>query len=135
MLVGHNAELALESAKILDRWEQMEADGLVKIEAVYDDDPDPSFYDTWEHLSERSKEQLKQRYCEDCYIVQTYYRADAEFDWQWADSIGGCSGYNDPTSPFENCYVIDLMESAINQLEKDTLPGLIDQQAEAAYSI
>ena len=34
-------------------------------------------------------------------------------EWQHADSIGMCC-YRDPLDPFENCYVVDLMKSAID---------------------
>lgn len=47
------------------------------------------------------------------YCVFSEY-LDARGDWQLADSIGHCMGYDDPTSPVENCYVVDLMEAAMN---------------------
>ena len=116
MLVGRNAELALSAARTFGKWEEMEADGLVKIEAHIDHNPDPSFYDTWEHLSDKTREQLKQAYCDDCWGVITYYRCPHCGDWQQADSVWGCSGYSNPCDAFENCYVIDLMQSAIEQV-------------------
>lgn len=117
MLVGENAKLAWVSAQLLAKWQALEAEGLVRIESEPDDSPDPSFYDTWEHLSERTREQLKADYCDDCWGVLTYWRESTDAEWQDADSIWGNSGYDDPCSPFENCYVVDLMRSAIDQLE------------------
>jgi hypothetical protein len=113
MLVGENARLALDSAKTLAEFRRLEASGLVKIEAELDQDPDASFYDTWPHLSERSREELKQQYYNDCWVVSTSVRCNCCEQWKEVDTICGCSGYNDPCSPFENCYVIDLMQSAI----------------------
>lgn len=118
MLVGHNAEQAIKAARILSRWRELEAAGLVKIEAEPDSDPDPSFYDTWEHLSERSRRELKRAYCEDCSVVTTSYRCNDCGEWKDVDSICGCSGYDDPCSPFENAYVIGLMETAIARVDK-----------------
>lgn len=116
MLVGRNAELAMSAARTLERWNTLENERLVKIEAEYDPDPDASFYDTWEHLSERTRAELKERYYENCYVVSTYYRCPHCNEWVLADSISGCAGYDNPCSPFENCYVIEMMQAAIDKL-------------------
>lgn len=115
VLVGQNAKIALDAARTLRKWEELESNDLVKIESKPDDDPDPSFYDTWEHLSDRTREELKQAYCDDCWGVITYYRCPHCDDWKEADSVWGNSGYSDPCSAFENCYVIGLMQSAIEK--------------------
>lgn len=39
-------------------------------------------------------------------------------EWQHSDSIGMCMGYKDPLNLFENCYVPDLMGSAVDAWEK-----------------
>lgn len=39
-------------------------------------------------------------------------------EWQQADSCGMHAGYENPLDPFENCYVIDEMQSALDALEK-----------------
>jgi len=112
MLYGSNAAQAISSARILEQWESLEAEQLVKIEAQLDTDANASFYDSWEHLSERTREQLKEAYYQDCWTVAAYYQ-DESGSFEMIDSISGCSGYSDPCDPFENCYVIDMMESAI----------------------
>lgn len=116
MLVGENAKLSLEAARTYETWLELEANELVKIEAHPDYDPDPSFYDNWPHLSERSKQELKDRYCADCWVVAVYVRCRSCNQWRCVDSIGGNSGYDDPCSPFENCYVIDMMQTAIDNI-------------------
>jgi len=113
MLVGRNAELAIRAARTLIEFQELADAGLVKIDYEPDQDPDPSFYDTWEHLSERTRNRLKEEYCEDCFGVITYARTTEDEDFEDVDSIWGCAGYKDPASPFENCYVIDLMKTAI----------------------
>lgn len=115
-IVGQDASMCLRSARILDRWQDLENAGLVRIRTEFDTNPDPSFYDTWPHLSERTREALKEEYCNDCYGVIAEFRADRSDEWEQADSVWGCAGYNDPSSPFENCYVIDLMRAALKQL-------------------
>lgn len=118
MLVGHNAQQALRAAKIFNRWMELLAKGLVRIWTELDSDADADFYDTWGHLSERTREKLKQAYYDDCWVVIVECRLSEDFKWQMVDSIGGCSGYIDPTSPYENPYVIDLMESAVKLYEQ-----------------
>lgn len=118
MLVGENAKLALESAKALALWNRLESAGLVRIEVEPEPEPDASFYDTWEHLSPRTREKLRGEYYNNCWLVETSYKLPGA-GWRHADLIGNCAGYEDPSSPFENPYVIDLMNSAIEQLRNE----------------
>lgn len=46
MLVGDNARQALNAARTLDRWKDLENAGLVRIHSEDDNAPDASFYDT-----------------------------------------------------------------------------------------
>jgi hypothetical protein len=119
MLVGKNAQLALDSAKTLLAFQELESAGLARIISESDESPDASFYDTWEHLSERSKEELKQKYYDDCVGVIGQYRQSEDDEWEDLDSIWGCSGYTDPCSPFENCYVIDIMDATVERAKTD----------------
>lgn len=48
------------------------------------------------------------------YVFSEYF--DGE-EWQRSDGVGMCSGYRNPVCPFQNCYVPDLMEAAIDALE------------------
>lgn len=117
MLVGRNAEVALSAAKTLAQFNRLEFEGCVRMQLEFDYDSDASFYDTWPHLSERSRRELKQAYCDDCYVVSSQIFNRDSHEWETVDSIGGCAGYKNPCSPFENCYVIDMMQSAIDRLD------------------
>jgi hypothetical protein len=113
MLYGSNAAQALSAAKTLLQFQELEEAGLVKIDYEPDQDPDASYIDDWPHLSERTRQRLKDEYYDTCVGVITYARTTEDDEWEDVDSIWGCAGYKDPTSPFENCYVIDLMDTAI----------------------
>ena len=110
MLVGRDAECSLESARVKIAFEHAEADGRVRIIQEPDAEPfdwgdcepDPDMLDrlgVWNVSS-----QVWQG-CPDC----------GRGEWVDADSICGCAGYENPQSPYENCYVIDLMRSALDQ--------------------
>lgn len=127
VIVGQSALWALRDAKTLAQWRESESAGLVKIEAhaeeenYFDVYGEPEGY-TNAQGHEVSAEQERNEICEQldrngCWYVVTYAWQDGE--WQLADSIGMCSGYNDPCSPFENCYVPGLMRSALEMIPQD----------------
>ena len=116
IIVGENALQALNAARVVKRWQELEANGDLAIRMLFDHDSDASFYDDWEDLSERTREQFKADYYADCWIVQTV--VIDEFGTETVvDSVSGCSGYDDPCSPFENCYVVGMMETAIKHID------------------
>lgn len=51
-------------------------------------------------------------------------------EWHHADSCGMHTGYKDPLSPFENCYIIGEMQAAIEALEKHQA-DIASEQSEA----
>ena len=114
MLVGRNAELALESAKTLAVFRALEDQGLVRIEAHPEEE---SYFDVFgEPDSERERKDLESTLERlGCWYVVSEFLSPESEQWEHADSIGMCV-YNDPTSPFENCYVIQLMREAIDKL-------------------
>jgi hypothetical protein len=115
MLVGHMARQALDAAKILKRFRELESKNLVKLEVTPDEDFD------WSDLDDECREQ----YGDDgAWQTATYWRASETDDWQIADCCCGHVGYDDPGSPFENCHVIDEMREAIRQYENATLGSL-----------
>ncbi len=113
MLVGENARLALDAARTLAEWEQLEQAGLVTIEATPDQD-----YRVHDYHSDKC---TREHPCSECHYVELWGVWDVVTEWltstddefETADSICGCV-YNDPCSPYENCYVIDMMRAAID---------------------
>jgi len=141
MLVGSNAALALSSAKTLIRFRELEEQGKVRLRAEAEQD---SYFDVYgnedgytnaqghEVSAEQARENIIEQIERDgCWWVVSEYLETETCDiedckcqfhrkpretWEQADSIGMCI-YNDPTDPFENCYVIDLMDAAIKAYE------------------
>ncbi len=118
---------ALRNAKTLARFEELEAEGRVKIVA------DPECENYWSIYGEpegyvngygrRVSPEEERKEIEEwierfgCWFVVALYLDPFTGEWEHADSIGMCI-YDDPTDPYENCYVPDLQRSAIRELEK-----------------
>ena len=114
MLEGRDSEMSLRAAKTLLKWEELENRGLVRIKA---EDEEESYFDVFGREDDKEQQKATEDLIErwGCVYVSTEYFDGSS--WQLADSIGMCV-YENPTSPFENCYVIDLMNECIEQLEK-----------------
>ena len=121
MLVGQDAACSLNSARTILRFRELEKEGLVRLrsepemENYFDVYGDPEGYTNAQgHYVDAEKarteieDQIESMGCD--WVVAEYL--DENGDWEHADSIGMCI-YNDPLSPFENCYVVGLMDSAI----------------------
>lgn len=117
MLVGRNAEMALRYARIMLAWEELESKGVVRLRVESDDDYRRHEYDSGKCTDDHP--------CAECQALDkgdgawgtiAEYRIDPDDDdaWETADSCWGHVGYDDPASPFENCYVIDEMAEAID---------------------
>jgi hypothetical protein len=122
---GHNAKDALYIAKTVNRWQQFESDGLVRLRAEPEQESYISVYGKPDayvtHQGKRvSEEQAYKELCEllerdGCwYCLSEYW--DGE-QWQHADSVGMNTGYNNPLDPKQNCYVPDLMQAAMDAVE------------------
>lgn len=131
---GESASRALYAAKILNKWNDLESDGLVRIRAEAEQESYVDVYGKTEAYTDMNgrrvteEEALKELYAilerDGCWVVFTEYM-DGE-EWERADSVGMCTGYSDPTSPFQNCYVPDLMSAAIEAIENlDTMPAVM----------
>ena len=126
---GYSAHDALRNARIYDQFTDLENDERVRISAEIEDEnyfhvygePDGYTQSDGRRISASQArieiEKLiarnglwcviayyKQQPCEKCQAVEA---------WQIADSVGMVIEV-DPTNPFTNCYVIDLMQAAIN---------------------
>lgn len=107
------AACALQSARTLAQWRELENGGLVRLKAEPEQE---NYFDVYgEPETAKERKAIEQQLDRDgCWIVIAEY-----FDgthWQQADSIGMCSGYSNPTDPFQNDYVTDLMRSAIKAI-------------------
>lgn len=115
--------------KLIADWNIAERAGLVRLRAepehenYFDVYGKPEGYEDVngkQVLPEQERAQIQRsielygNYC----VISEYFD---EEEWQHADSIGFCVGYKNPLSPEENCYVPDLMRSAL---------ALIPQQGE-----
>ena len=49
-------------------------------------------------------------------VFSEFWNPETE-EWEVADSVGMNTGYSDPTSWRENCYVPDLMQAALDQAD------------------
>lgn len=107
------AKCALDNARTVLAFQEYEDAGLVKIEAEPEQE---SYFDVFgepESGHER-KATIAMLERDGCWCVISKYWDGSQ--WQLADSIGMCAGYSDPTDPLQNCYVPDLMRSAIDSI-------------------
>lgn len=128
VMVGRQAEMALRDARALREWRELEAQGKVRLRA---EDEQESYFDVYgEPDTERERKAIIESielngnyWCVAEYLVREEcpagdcecpFHRDGREEWEQADSIGMCAGYNDPLDPFENCYIIQLMQSAID---------------------
>ena len=131
MLVGRNAEMALRDARTIFAFEQMEADDLVRLTT---EDEQESYFGVYgKPDSEKERKSiidLIDRWGCVCCIAE--YK-DEDGEWQQADSIGMCI-YENPLSPYENCYVTGLMRAAIDAVNAWRNPS-IEQLAKIAQPV
>lgn len=67
--------------------------------------------------AEQEREQIVDSIERDgCWCVIAEWLNPETDEWELADSVGMCI-YNDPTDPVENCYVAQLMRSALDAAE------------------
>ena len=141
MLVGRDAECSLSAARTILRFLELESDGLVRMRAEPEEE---SYFDVYGdgelHHAERNGhpipyEQAKKELIEmldlhGVWWTVAEWRPDENCEWFQADSCGMHAGYEDALDPFENCYVVQEMQSAIDALEKH----LDDEKSEAVNS-
>lgn len=115
---GNQAAFALRAAKTLRGWRELESAGKVRL---IQEPEQENYFDVYgEPDTEQEKEAIVEALDRNgCYWIATEYQQTCSCgeteQWEQADSVGMCV-YDDPTDPFENCYVIQLMESAIEKV-------------------
>jgi hypothetical protein len=107
------ASEALRAARVRDRFEDLENEGLVKIESFPEEEPyDDSYIDTWGLSPSRlkkAKEDIARLIERDgCWCYVSFFRPDDESEWVRLDSIGMIEGDIRDTG-----YDVDLMEAAL----------------------
>jgi len=111
MLVGHDAECSLLAARAVIAFRKLADDGKVRIIAEHDDQE----YD-WGDIEPTSNDiAMLNRLGVWVVSVEVFKGCDkcGRGEWEYVDSIGGCAGYENPTSEYENCYVSEMMETAV----------------------
>lgn len=137
MIIGEDAKVSLRTAKTILRFRQLEADGLVRLRAEPEQE---SYFDVFEPEGYTNAEghwvtadQARKEICEVLDRDGVWWTCSEWFDgeeWQQADSCGMHTGYKNPLNPFENCYIVGHMASAIDALESH----LADQAKELSES-
>ena len=136
---GYRPIESLRNARILLEWERYENeyDDFVRIIVEHEQESYFGIYGEPEGYTDlfgqyHSPEQAKQEIVNQielngclCVISEVNVSDDSDQpEWEPVDSIGMCVGYDDATSPFENCYVPDLMNAAnkrVREIIIDTL--------------
>jgi hypothetical protein len=117
-IVGEDASSCLDSARTLAQFTELETDGQVRLRM----EPEQESYFSVYGYSERGRDDEEtQRLIESqgvWFVVAEYQ--DHAGRWLRADSVGMCI-YDNPLSPFENCYIIGLMSAAIACVESDSV--------------
>lgn len=113
------AMCALQNARTLSVFRELEDQGLVRIKAQEEEE---NYFDVYgEPDDERERERMVKILDRDgCWYVYSEYFSPETETWKHADGVGMCTGYSDPTDPFENCYVIGMMQEAIDLLKAET---------------
>jgi hypothetical protein len=111
------AACALNSARTLAEWREAEGAGLVRISM---DEEQESYFNVYgEPDTQEEKDRLVAMLeSKGLYVVYSEVNTGNEYDgdkWEVVDSIGMCC-YDNPTSPFENDYVIGLMRAALDAI-------------------
>ncbi len=115
--LGYGASLAWENAKIVDRFERESDDGRGRVRIVADPEED-SYFDVFgKPDTDKERDAIAEaidRY--GCWYVHTDTRCPACDSWTIQDGVG-MNIHADPTSPFENPYVVDMMSAALAALD------------------
>lgn len=97
----------------IETFRALESDGLVRLRALPETESYFDVYGEPDSAQER-QEIIDQIDRNGCWCVVSEFYADGQ--WHHADSVGMCV-YSRPLDPVENCYVEDLMRSAVRALE------------------
>lgn len=108
---GYTAAYALYVARTVDRFDALELIDAVRIVAEPEQE---SYQDVYGEISAEEADAINQL---GCWIVCGQIHDPADGGWITVDSIGMCTGYQQPTSWAENWHVPDLMDSCIRAIQ------------------
>lgn len=117
MTINNQTENNMTNEKLIAEWNVAERAGLVRLRAEHEEENYFDVYGEPEGYEDVSPEQERKDIERSIELYGCYYIVSEYFDgdkWRRADSIGMCAGYKNPLSPEENCYVPDLMRSALD---------------------
>jgi hypothetical protein len=105
----------------IETFRALESDGLVRLRALPEIE---SYFDVYgEPDSAQERQEIIDQIDRDgCWFVISEYFTEGQ--WHHADSVGMCV-YARPLDPAENCYVEDLMRSAVRALEMQSTGGAL----------
>lgn len=120
---GYDAKFALRIAKTAEKFRARSDVRIIaepELESYFDVYGEPDGY-TDTHGRYVTPEQERQSICETldrdgCWLVVAEWFNHETEEWEQADSVGMCV-YSDPCDPIENCYVAQLMQSALDAAE------------------
>lgn len=124
MLMGQDAACSLRSAHTILAFREAEKAGLVRLRC---EEEQENYFDVYgredDEKQQKEMEAILER--DGCWWTCSEW-FDGE-EWQHADSCGMHTGYRDPLDPFQNCYIIDEMQAAL-----DALTSFQDERASEA---
>jgi hypothetical protein len=105
----------------IETFRAFESDGLVRLRALPEIESYFNVYGEPDSAQERQEiiDQIDRYGC--WFLISEYF---TEGQWHHADSVGMCV-YARPLDPAENCYVEDLMRSAVRALEMQSTGGAL----------
>lgn len=126
MLVGEDAACSLRAARTILAFREKEREGKVRMrkeeeqENYFDVYGKPDGYTNAQGHWVSQKEAIKE--LEELLERDGVWWTCSEWfngeEWEQADSCGMHTGYKNPLDPFENCYVVQEMQAALDKLEE-----------------
>ncbi|MGC4033612.1 MAG: hypothetical protein QM754_18145 [Tepidisphaeraceae bacterium] len=107
---GYGALESLSISRTVQAFDTAESEGLVRLEALPDEDFDLEGFSDIPGVVEEARKAIERG--DGPYGVVASCLTESG-EWHQADSCWGFVGYRDVLSPVENPYVVDLMRSAL----------------------
>ena len=109
----------MKHQSIISEFRSLESQGLVRLRAQSEQENYFDVYGEFYTDARERQEILETIERTGCWCVISEFFADGR--WHWCDSVGFCTGYENPMNPKENEYVLDLMRLAIRAVESNSV--------------